>query len=78
VGEFGADNFPQALISNGLQIICKVFGKIYTPGEYRGGGGTHFSVVNYPSEQRPLASDPGSDLELDAFLSLVHGMIVRQ
>ncbi|MGB9409311.1 MAG: hypothetical protein WCA89_17380 [Terracidiphilus sp.] len=28
---WGAKSFPQALISNGLEIICKVFGGIYTP-----------------------------------------------
>jgi hypothetical protein len=31
VGEFGAENFPQALILNGLKIICKDSGEIYTP-----------------------------------------------
>ncbi len=27
----GAEIFPQALIPNELEIICKVLGKIYTP-----------------------------------------------
>jgi hypothetical protein len=36
--DLGAKSFSQTLISNGLQIICKVSGKIYTPMGYRGGG----------------------------------------
>jgi hypothetical protein len=44
VGYFGAESFPQVLISNGLEIICKDLGNIYTPGGYR--GGTQFSVVS--------------------------------
>ena len=27
----GVKSFPQTLISNGLEIICKVSGEIYTP-----------------------------------------------
>ncbi len=27
----GEKSFPQALISNGLEIICKISGEIYTP-----------------------------------------------
>jgi hypothetical protein len=39
VGKFGAEIFPQALITLDLKIICKVLRKIYTPGGYRGEGG---------------------------------------
>ncbi len=50
----GVKSFQQALISNGLEIICKVSGEIYTPGGERGGvGGTPFSVV---SEQWSVVS----------------------
>jgi hypothetical protein len=35
----GSKSFAQALIPNGLKIICKVEGEIYTPQGYRGGGG---------------------------------------
>ena len=38
VGYFGAENFPQALISKNLQIFCKDFGEIYAPGRQGGGG----------------------------------------
>jgi hypothetical protein len=38
VGDFWSKSFPQALISKSLQIICKVFGEIYTPKGYRGVG----------------------------------------
>ncbi|MGB9408486.1 MAG: hypothetical protein WCA89_13185, partial [Terracidiphilus sp.] len=31
----GAEIFPQALIPNELEIICKVLGKIYTPLGYK-------------------------------------------
>jgi hypothetical protein len=34
----GAKSFSQELIPNGLEIICKASGKIYTPGGYRGVG----------------------------------------
>jgi hypothetical protein len=30
-GEFGGEKFSQALISNGLKIICNVLRGIYTP-----------------------------------------------
>ena len=29
--KMGVKSFPQALISNGLEIICKVSREIYTP-----------------------------------------------
>jgi hypothetical protein len=38
VGYFWAENYPQALISKGLQIICKGLRGIYTPQGYRGVG----------------------------------------
>jgi len=33
----GSKGFQQALIPNGLKIICKVHWRIYTPGGYTGG-----------------------------------------
>ena len=41
----GVKSFPQVLISNGLEIICKDYGEIYTPQGYRGGG-YQWSVVS--------------------------------
>jgi hypothetical protein len=46
VGELREKIFPQVLISNELEIICKVMEGIYTPGEYRGGGGECHSGNN--------------------------------
>jgi len=38
---YGSESFQQALIPNGLKIICKVLRDIYTPLGYTGGeGGT--------------------------------------
>jgi hypothetical protein len=42
VGESRQKYFPQSLIPNELEIICKVLGEIYTPGGYRGGRGVLF------------------------------------
>jgi hypothetical protein len=52
VGYFGAKNFPQALISKSLQIICKVFEEIYTLRGYRGGGGIPPGIRGQRSEIR--------------------------
>ena len=35
--KLGSEGFQQALISNGLKIICKVLREIYTPRGYGGG-----------------------------------------
>jgi hypothetical protein len=37
--KLGLKSFQQALIPNGLEIICKVLREIYTPLGYRGVGG---------------------------------------
>jgi hypothetical protein len=37
-GEFWLCDFQAVLISNGLKIICKAYGRIYTPRGYRGEG----------------------------------------
>ncbi|MGA3162067.1 MAG: hypothetical protein ABSC77_12695 [Terracidiphilus sp.] len=65
VGYFGMKNFPQALIPNGLKIICKFFGEIYTPQGYRGGGG--WGGLPVDSEQ-----------ELPEAVIIVHVLIVRR
>jgi hypothetical protein len=68
VGYYGTENFPQALISKSLQIICKIFWEIYTPLGYRGGWG-------YPLRDQPSAI---SYQQRPVPLDLVHALIVRR
>ncbi len=53
----GAKSFQQALISNGLEIICKVSEEIYTPVGYRGGGGGGYGPGAFMTEQTGHISD---------------------
>ncbi len=46
---WGVKSFPQALISNGLEIICKVSRRIYTPVWYRGVGGVGLRREVFPT-----------------------------